>query len=203
MMKSIISILSRNKLSLLKGLDSVCLFRSVLHGRRVARLSTSSLPPVSGKGGSVDQARAAKRQRSRRRRHDFETETIPPFHEFLQQQSIRNMYRQFLRLIRPLPQRRELEAQIRHQFRMTVGSDKWEIKRAMSEGSRRLKELSAMVSNSVGAGKRSESVEEKVDDTANHAPSSSSSAEWPWSRQQEISSFASKPLGLPSRSNLK
>ena len=60
-----------------------------------------------------------------------------------------------------------------------------------------------MVSNSVGAGKRSESVEEKVDDTANHAPSSSSSAEWPWSRQQEISSFASKPLGLPSRSNLK
>jgi len=84
---------------------------------------------------------------------------------------------------------------------MTVGGDKWEIKRAMSEGSRRLKEFSAMVGNSVGLGKRSESLVENVDNTANHAPPSSSSAEWPWSRQQEKSSYGGKPLGLPSRSD--
>jgi hypothetical protein len=106
------------------------------------RLSSSS----TGTGSSDSSSSNNKSPSRRRKRHDFGK--IPTLHDFLQQSQVRSLFRQYLRTIRGLSQKQELLKEIRHEFEKdALGS--WEMKRNLSEGSRRLKDLSVMLQTSV------------------------------------------------------
>lgn len=126
--------------------------------------------------------------RRKRRRHRFQVESIPSFQDFQQQQRTRGLYRQFLRLVWDTPQRKDFLSQIRHEFQNVAVGDDWQRKRALSEGSRRLKELSAMLGTSVAAQKSGRDDGTGRDDnssgqTSTLAPPSTSEL-WPWQRQE-------------------
>jgi hypothetical protein len=130
--------------------------------------------------------------RRKRRRHRFQVDNIPSFQDFQQQQRTRGLYRQFLRLVWDTPQRKDFLSQIRHEFQNVTVGDDWQRKRALSEGSRRLKELSAMLGTSVAAQKpgRDNGDGRGRDDnssgeTSTRVPPSTSEL-WPWQRQEVI-----------------
>ena len=131
--------------------------------------------------------------RRRRRRHNFNLQQIPSFEVFQQQQNIRSLYRQFLRLSYRSSSKEDLTFQIRREFRQVVPSDDpWALKRALSEGGRRYKELSAMLSSVPGGGKH------PPKETASNSESSNQEAiAWPW--QGGKSGVTSKPMGFPKR----
>jgi hypothetical protein len=95
----------------------------------------------------------------RRKRPAFDNlDEVPSFQVFQQKTQVRSLYRQYLRTIAPLDaiQRVELLNQIQREFRklpMTTtaatltdaSKTHWEVQRALSEGTRRLKELGAML----------------------------------------------------------
>ena len=111
-------------------------------------------------------------KRTRRKRHVFRTSEIPSFHDFQQQTQIRSLYRKFLRLC-PTDSS-QLKTQIEREFRVTV-TESWQIKRALSEGTRRYKELSTMLSTTTTT--RSS--------TTTATPSSTpkpAATVWPWQR---------------------
>jgi hypothetical protein len=126
--------------------------------------------------------------RRKRRRHRFQVDSIPSFQDFQQQQRTRGLYRQFLRLVWGTSQQKDFLSQIRHEFRNVVVGDDWQRKRALSEGSRRLKELSAMLGTSVAAQK---SIRDGGDGRDDHSPGETSTSAppstselWPWQRQE-------------------
>lgn len=83
----------------------------------------------------------------RRQRHSFKNlDNIPSFQDFQQQVQLRSLFRHYLRMIAPLASdhRKELLEQIRKEFRMPQESN-WHVKRSLSDGSRRLKELGTML----------------------------------------------------------
>ena len=62
------------------------------------------------------------RKRRRRRRHNFDLQQIPSFEAFQQQQSIRAMYRQFMRLAYGSSSAKdELIAQVRRELGRVIG----------------------------------------------------------------------------------
>lgn len=141
----------------------------------------------------------------KRRRHRFHVDNIPSFQDFQQQQQIRSLYRQYLRLIWPTSQRGDFLAQVRVEFRNTPADDDWQRKRAMSEGSRRLKELSAMLGSSIvsrrardnGSGAdNDESLEFRPQQHSSVPPASSD--QWPWQREEEI--LPRPPMLFPPKS---
>jgi hypothetical protein len=145
--------------------------------------------------------------RRRRRRTAFGADSIdaiPSFQEFQQQQAVRVQYRQFLRLVRPVKvSSPELAPQIRREFRnsQAADGDSWNIKRALSEGTRRYKELSAMLGNQTKVIESSKKNPNDNDDsTTNNHPhqQAKSQSAWPW--QQASGTFRPKPSRFPSKS---
>lgn len=132
------------------------------------------------------------RPRRRRRRHNFDVDQVPSFEAFQQQQNIRALYRSFLRLAYGTAARDELVSQIRREFRHAAPADgdPWAVKRALSDGGKRYKELAAMLSSVPGKTVSAASPnDDDDDDTTPPSPS------WPW----QSGTPPSKPLAFPKR----
>jgi hypothetical protein len=146
-----------------------------------------------------------KKPKRRRRRTAFgdSVADIPSFEEFQQQVAIRTLYRQFLRLVRPLRDSSpEIGPQIRREFRVSA-VDSWQAKRALSEGGRRYKELAAMLGSQTKAHVQSDGTQNTNDDaddstkSPQHQRATSKSA-YPW--QQSSGTFRPHPSRFPSKS---
>ena len=135
---------------------------------------------------------------TKRRRHRFfqdndddgNTSKLLSLKDFQQQAQVRNLYRQYLRLIPPSST--ELFHQVRHEFRSSNHSD---LARALSEGRRRFKDLSAMLST-VGASKAANT-------------SSIPSSVWPWQQASSANNndntnnhLPPKPKAFPPKASL-
>lgn len=168
-------------------------------------------------------------RRRRRRRHNFDLERVPSFEAFQQQQKIRSLYRQFLRLAykgtaasttttttniksndasssSSSTTRDDLLQQIRHEFRQVQprDADPWTVKRALSEGGRRYKELAAMLSlgasvstTSTAAADGASSSASGADDDRTAKSRQSSTTAWPWHGGKGAA--PGKPLSFPKR----
>lgn len=143
---------------------------NLLRGATCRRLSTATTTATTTS------------QTPKRRRHRFfDDDTTLTLKDFQQQAQIRNLYRQYLRLIPKSST--ELLIQVRTEFRSSHSSDPT---RALSEGRRRYKELSAMLStSSVGSHTSS--------------PQSSQQQTWPW---QQVSSTHDPPKAFPPKAAL-
>jgi hypothetical protein len=149
-----------------------------------------------------------KQPRRRRRRTSFgadSIDSIPSFQDFQQQQAVRNQYRQFMRLVRPLAASPDLKQQIRREFRHTAATDSWQVKRALSEGNRRFKDLSAMLGNQVKAMNPNHLNDTDIDNNddyhtpKDHKPTSQTA--WPWQQAGSADSrIPSRPARYPSKS---
>lgn len=121
---------------------------------------------------------APKRSRRRFRRMD----DVLSYRDFMHRQSVISLYRQFLQAVRSLPDRTELQAQIKKEFSsMKHEKDAWNRKRALQEGQRRLKDLQVTLSTSVTFG-RSKSSSEKQETTDDKAEEPKVGMGWPWER---------------------
>jgi hypothetical protein len=156
------------------------------NGVEVTKTATSEAGPDGAK------------PKRRRRRTAFGADgvaNIPSFEEFQQQVAIRTLYRQFLRLVRPLRDSSpEIGPQIRREFRVTA-VDSWQAKRALSEGGRRYKELAAML------GSPSDSSTQNADADATQTPQhqrATSKSAYPW--QQSSGTAQPQPSRFPKKS---
>lgn len=158
---------------------------------------------------------------SRRQRHrsrfGSSVEKIPTFREFQQKQQVRNLYRQFIRLVRK--ESPDLHNQIRQEFRLSqrTTTDHWNIQRSLSEGLRRYKELVEMLGsskevekmantryNNENKGSMNESVSnDNIETTSNTAsptmksPPVAVASVWPWNFSKDL---PKRPLPLPPKS---
>jgi Complex 1 protein (LYR family) len=146
-----------------------------------------------------------------RRRHRFgeSTDQIPSFRDFQLKMQIWSLYRQFTRLVfrstSDKQSRNELQSKIRHEFRLAQ-SDHWHIQRALSEGSRRYKELSAMLGNSVKHVNNTTSIPTAspaplVDESP--APPVATTSAWPWNQptSDDVASPTRRLLVFPRKSD--
>jgi hypothetical protein len=177
--------------------------------------SLSSFKPDPSNDVTQDPSLARQGGGGHRRRHRFggSTDQIPSFRDFQLKVQIWSLYRQFTRLVfrstNDKQSRTELLAKIRHEFRLAQ-SDHWHIQRALSEGSRRYKELSAMLGNSVKHVNHTTSIpttrktpgEPLVDDSPAPPPVATTSA-WPWNQPQsdDVASPIRRPLVFPRKSD--
>jgi hypothetical protein len=148
-------------------------WHSVLYGSRA--LSTTS-------------STSTKRRRHRFFTHDDDPKKLLSLKDFQQQAQVRNLYRQYLRLIPKASP--ELLQQVRNEFRSV---DHQDLARALSEGRRRYKDLSAMLSTSVGS-------KDSLD--SNDAPI------WPWQQASAKSHHhnenpPSPPKPFPPKASLE
>lgn len=150
------------------------------------------------------------RSRRRRRRHNFDLRQVPSFEAFQQQQTIRSLYRQFLRLAYNSPSsKEELIDQMRREFRQDIANDDpWAKKRALSEANAKLKQVSAMLSSVPGRasikGQNDKDDDNEGDDDYNNSSNSSNApgpSAWPWQGGggSNTPSRPSRPLGFPKR----
>ena len=151
---------------------------------------------------SADAEPPETKPKRRRRRTAFGADgvaAIPSFEEFQQQVAIRTLYRQFLRLVRPLKDSSpEIGPQIRREFRVSA-VDSWQAKRALSEGGRRYKELAAMLGSQTTAHVPSDSSTQNADDVTQspaHQRATSKSA-YPW--QQSSGTAQPQPSRFPKK----
>jgi Complex 1 protein (LYR family) len=144
-----------------------------------------------------------------RRRHRFggSTDQIPSFRDFQLKVQIWSLYRQFTRLVfrstSDKQSRNELQSKIRHEFRLAQ-SDHWHIQRALSEGSRRYKELSAMLGNSVKLVNNTTSISTTTPVVVESpAPPVATTSAWPWNQPQSdnVASPIRRPLVFPRKSD--
>lgn len=133
---------------------------------------------------------------NKRRRHRFfkddddstnNTSKLFSLKDFQQQAQVRNLYRQYLRLIPNSST--ELFQQVRNEFRSTHHTD---LARALSEGRRRYKDLSAMLST-VGGSKATKS--------------SNPTSLWPWQQsknneENNDNHLPPKPKAFPPKASL-
>lgn len=176
------------------------------------RAATPSSPAASCSSvGSTEAGDTGVPTKSRRRRHRFGgggADEIPSFRDFQQQSQVRSLYRQFARLVynsSTTAGAPELQSQIRREFRLAQ-PDSWHIQRALSEGGRRYKELSAMLGNSVIVPGRTE--RPSTNTPASRAavqvpapPPASTTSEWPWN-QPPGAGTRQRPTQFPPKSNL-
>lgn len=158
--------------------------------------------------------------RRKRQRHRFDNiDQVPSFEKFQQDQQTRALYRQFMRLIYRVPSggKEEMLLQVRRQFRQanTPGEmSAWDVKRAQSEASKRLKELRTMLGNVVDSQTHSSSSTSTVSSSTSSQSTSQSTAaaetssrnddnddkpipkSWPW---QEATKRPSKPPSYPKK----
>mmetsp|Transcript_4411 Transcript_4411/g.12226 ORF Transcript_4411/g.12226 Transcript_4411/m.12226 type:complete len:302 (+) Transcript_4411:123-1028(+) len=176
------------------------------------------------------------RQR-RRQRHRFDQnqflDDIPSFETFQLQQQTRRLYRQFLRLIYQAlggnhnhnhnnhdknnnnsssssSSRDELLQQVRRQFRSANAADpmsNWDVKRAHSEGGKRLKELSSLLGHHHGTTSSGSSPKDDQDTVEPQQQQQHweetkpvpKPTDWPWRRQ---SAAHSRPNPIPRKSGV-
>ena len=171
---------------------------------------------------AIAQLQQPQASRSRKRhRHRFTnvTDDIPSFQEFQQQQQVRSLYRKFTRLVvrqtpaavRPQGTSSDLQRQIRHEFRLPA-QDSWHVKRSMSEGNRRYKELASMLGSTVLSAANEKN--SRSDNNHTHEASlvaepsvpSSATGNWPWNRPnptgRDTNGLPGRPLPFPRKSNL-
>lgn len=174
--------------------------------------SASQQPEEEAVTGTKQQeAVSSPSPRRRRHRHRFNnfTEDIPSFQAFQQQQQVRSLYRKFTRLVNQNASgssRADLQNQIRREFRLPQ-ADSWHIKRSVSEGNRRYKELAAMLGNSVTDGKNTAT--NNATRPSASVPVSSTSVDWPWNKPSRNTrggtsngTHPQRPLPFPPKSNL-
>jgi len=132
-------------------------------------------------------ASGEKPRKRRRHRFDLSGDDVPSFQDFQQQVKVRSLFRSFLRLTKPTGEASaELRQQVRREFRSSKDLvDRWDIKRAVSEGSKRYKELSTMLQTSYT----------KLDGPKSESTVAPTESPWPWS----CNSTPSPPLPAPKR----
>jgi len=109
-------------------------------------------------------------------------DNVPSLKDFLHRQTVLGLYRKFLTLVKPLADQREVQAQIRLEFKaMKNEADDWNKKRAVKEGERRLKDLQTTVSTSVTFG--SSPFTTGTHGTNSGAEASEVGSGWPWERK--------------------
>ena len=191
-----------------KGSQSLWMREGMIRALERRWLSSSSNQAEATQSchnSNKDDEPASGRQR-RRRRHNFDVTSVPSFQEFQQQQQVRQLYRKFWRVTSPLApaNRDELRQQVRHEFRRNLQvSSSWDRKRALSEGSRRLKEISAMLGSSVKSATNEEaesSLDEDDEDRSRSAAArkTSETKQWPWQRNKTEKSLQTPPR-LPKK----
>jgi hypothetical protein len=138
----------------------------------------------------------------RRRRHRFgNVDNLPSFAEFQQQQKVRKLYRDFVRLaytsVTDRRAQKDMVRQIRHEFKTTSATtDAWNTKRAVSEGTRRYKDVAAMLGTSSNQ-RHPQSA--SPNDESYAVPTRTS--QWPWQavddHGEEVYSSKARPRPLP------
>jgi len=156
--------------------------------------------------GAAGSSSPARRKRHRHRFNNF-TEEIPSFQEFQQKQQVRSLYRKFTRLVYKTASgtRTDLQNQIRREFRLPQ-ADSWHIKRSVSEGNRRYKELAAMLGSSV-TDSNNTSTSSNGAAKPSSIPASSTAVNWPWNNSSNGAGAScgkppQRPLPFPPKSNL-
>lgn len=158
-------------------------------------------------------------------------ENLPSFRDFQLQMQIRQLFRRYVRLVwqsstktrhdDDVPGktasvktdntnstssnfgiRRDIMATIKSEFRKTPNTDSWEIKRALSEGNRRYKELDSMLSTtSMTKALQNKDINisnDKVGDVPETKPSTNL---WPWNNNNNTAdNVPRRPLLFPSKS---
>ncbi|CAB9509769.1 expressed unknown protein [Seminavis robusta] len=120
----------------------------------------------------------AKTTKTTKRRRFRRIEEVPSYRDFVHRQTVLTLYRQFLRTVRPLSDRKELTSQIKKEFSaMKNEGDAWNRKRALNEGQRRLKDLQATVSISATFGASSQQYDDSSSDSDQKVGKG-----WPWER---------------------
>ena len=169
--------------------------------------STISLPGMSSaarlaSNDSSNDTNSAPQKR-RRQRHQFSKrgskgedhlEKIPSFQDFQRQAQVRSLYRHYLQLIyrhfADQSSRLDMIHQVRREFKQDL-TDVWQVKRAISEGNRRLKELASMLGNSVQGAAREERSTSSTGGS-NDKADSGKRALWPWQQQEAKNENATK-----------
>jgi len=176
------------------NLSALCPRPPSFFGTRSRPFSSSTSNDASSSAAQQDTVTKGRRKRHR---HRFNTisEDIPSFQEFQQQQQIRSLYRKFTRLVfqKASSTGKDLQSQIRREFRLPQ-QDSWHIKRSVSEGNRRYKELSAMLGTSV-----------KPNDQPTTSAPASATGNWPWNNKSSTNNSGDRPqrpLPFPPKSNL-
>jgi hypothetical protein len=166
--------------------------------------SSSSTSDTTTTDSDSPQPPPQQQRKRRRKRHNFDLQAVPSFAAFQQEQSIRTLYRQFMRLAYRRQDKDDdnsnkrkhddLVLQIRREFRhvsISTNDDPWATKRALSEGHRRYKELTAMLSSvpggTKGSGRDSNASSSTLDeDNVSSIPRKepSSSPVWPWNAKK-------------------
>ena len=176
--------------------------------RGVAHWDLTPRRSYHSSSGTTNSDSKDKNTKRRRKRHNFDLQQVPSFAAFQRQQSVRTLYRQFLRLTyrQAAPARHDLTVQVRREFRQPlVGGpdDPWAVKRAMSEGTRRYKELTAMLSSVPNSTDKQNNSMDKGSNSSttttgrSNSPANRDASPWPW--QAKKSTLSSKPLSFPKR----
>jgi hypothetical protein len=162
---------------------------------------------------------------SRRVRHKFRNnntiDSIPSFRDFQQTIQIRTLYRQFIRLFKNRhsgggtgedSSKNDLKDQVRREFRQQH-TDSWSVKKALSEGKRRYKDLSAMIgmrdttlessSSSTMTSLAEQNITTSSHDSNNNNNeindhSKGNKQQWPWNTPNN--KIIQKPLRFPKKS---
>ena len=181
------------------------------NSRPVASTIVVSFSSKNHQGSDDEDVTVVSKNRNRRRHRFGRADEIPSFRDFQKQMQVRSLYRQFTRLVRtssPTASSNgpELQGQIRREFRLPQ-QDSWHIQRALSEGGRRYKELSAMLGNSVKRNRQTtatpidSSQPTYANSSSSNAPPASITSKWPWN-QTIKNGPPQRPSPFPPKSNL-
>jgi hypothetical protein len=161
----------------------------------------------------------------RRKRHVFRgknIENLPSFHDFQLQMQIRQLYRKYVRLVwhsstkrqqesatittngsatsRSPNMRRDMMATVKSEFRKSPHSDSWEIKRALSEGNRRYKELASMLSTTSMMNGTNNELSFTNGIVGADDENISLKNVWPWNNMKRSNEVPQRPLSFPPKS---
>lgn len=198
---------SRKYLPSLSSLGTYC-----CRNRRVF-LSSSLQPNEAGaSAGSAGNPR-----RRKRHRFNLNTDEVPSFQDFQQNFQIRSLFRKFLRLVGPTKSANgsqtdridpsessrssfyELRLQVRREFKaIPKTADRWDVKRAISDGNKRYKELTAMFM-SVPRGRTRQTTEDSTNPS--NLPlkvEGATNPSWPWETTESFQQ-RSPPKRFPSK----
>jgi hypothetical protein len=159
----------------------------------------------------------------RRIRHTFRNnntiDTIPSFRDFQQTIQIRTLYRQFIRLFKKTRHgtssdnnntntttnndttstaSKELKDQVRREFRQQH-TDNWSIKKALSEGTRRYEDLSAMIGMPSTITLSDTTNDTNCDNNTEQLNDTKNNHKWPWDMSNTNNKIP-PPLRFPKKS---
>lgn len=183
-------------LRMVYSVTSFCESEASSLGHKVEVTSFSSKNSRVEEQQSESTAPSPSRQR---KRHSFlrspgRLENVPSFSDFQQQLRVKSLYRQYFRLIyqslsRDDTSRKEMMSQVRDEFRAQSRSatSPWDAKRAISEGTKRFKELSSMMGNSVVTEKPKTDDDGDENDGTSSRRTTTNVGLWPWQQKRQSS----------------